>query len=92
MTNDNRCTQEPRLSLLEHTQEQILETLKDLKDLLATSIRTEERLSTASQRVLDLELRLRKAEQRIFSSAWMERIVWAALMAVIPWLIRSGVK
>lgn len=91
-THSSPCTQEPRLVLLENTQEQILETLKTMKDLLASSIRTEERLITASQRVLDLEIRLRKAEQRIFSNAWVERLVFAVLTGAIVWVVKGAMN
>lgn len=91
-TQTPACSQEPRLSILEHTQEQILETLKDLKNLLATTIRTEERLSVASKRQANLEQRMADLEKRVYSGAWVERVLFTAIAAGIGWWIRSGIQ
>lgn len=85
------CSQEPRLSVLERGQEQILETLKDMKELLARSIRTEERITTASKRLANLEQRQADLERRVYSGAWVERVLLAVTAGVLGWAVRKGV-
>lgn len=78
-----RCTQEPRLIHLENALAGISDTLKDVKDLLRSSIQADERIRTLQKEAVDREERLRKLESAVAASRWLERVVWTVVAAGI---------
>lgn len=75
------CSQEPRFAQLETGLEAISETLKDVRDLLKSSIRSEERIADLQGKSGDYEKRLRKLETARASGQWIERLMWVGLTA-----------
>lgn len=94
MSNKNTpvitCAQEPRLLQLEIGVAAIGETLKDVKDLLKSSIQTDERVSTLKQENSDQEKRIRKLEAAVSGGRWLERLAWAVMAAGLSWFFHKG--
>ena len=85
-----QCTQEPRLVHLEAALAGIANALTDVKDLLRTSIQTDERLRSLQNTVNDQEGLLRSMEKRLratelahAASRWAERVVWFIVAAAL---------
>lgn len=76
-----RCSQEPRFTRLETGLEAISETLKDVRDLLESSIRSEERIAELQRKSGEHEKQIRRLEMTQAGGRWIERGVWIGLTA-----------
>ncbi|MDL2272795.1 hypothetical protein LJC23_07190 [Desulfovibrio sp. OttesenSCG-928-I05] len=70
--------------------EAIADTLQDVRDLLKTSIRSEERIASLQQDGRDQEKRLRRLEQTQATNQWLERLTWIGITAIITGIITNS--
>ena len=87
MTQSDHLLQEERLIKLEVGQGAIHKTLSDMKELLSTSIRNEERVRTLQEKNSDQESRLRRLESTLAASKWIERVVWILVTGGVGFLL-----
>lgn len=91
MTHEkNQCLQEPRLVHLEAVLAGIDETLKDVKDLLRSSIQADERIRALQRGVSEQEKRIRSMEVAHASIRWVERVVWVLVAAAVGLYLNKG--
>ena len=88
--NTQACSQEPRLIHLESAVANIGAILSDVRDLLTSSTKAEERIAALKEENRDQEKRLRRMEQTIAASRWLERVVWILMTAGLGWLFHKG--
>ena len=88
--HQNSCIQEARLSKLEASLSSIQESIKDIKDLLQSSIRADERIHALQGDALDQEKRIRKLETAQATSRWIERLVWIVVAAYFGYLFKGA--
>lgn len=86
------CGQEPRLGNLEATQNHILETLDALKDLLATAIRSEERISHLQRDMDLLQERVRNTEKHVYSSGWVQKVLLGLIAVALGMVVRGALQ
>lgn len=84
------CTQEQRLIHLEAALAGISDTLKDVKDLLKSSIKADERIRALQTEFSDQEKRLRNLELSHAAVRWIERVIWAGGAAILGFYINKG--
>ena len=83
------CTQESRLAGLEATLVAISDSLKDVREILRSSIVFDERIAALRRDTEDREMRLRKLEITTASTKWQERVVWAVVAAALALLLKN---
>lgn len=66
------------------------DTLKDVKDLLKSSIQTDERIVVLKKENADQEERLRKLEIAFAGGRWLERVAWLIVTAGLAWLFHTN--
>jgi uncharacterized protein involved in exopolysaccharide biosynthesis len=91
MADNHLCLQEPRLIKLEAAIERLSTILTDIRELLAASVRADERIAALRTESQDREKRLRKLEDAQAGARWLERAAWMLLAAATTFLLTQGV-
>ena len=80
---DHTCNQSTRFDSLEEAIKGIHETLKQLTELLVAKAASDTKLDLVLKSNDDHEDRIRKLESRANAGLWLERLVWAVVVAAV---------
>ncbi len=92
MSETPLCSQESRFAHLEATLDSVSDTLRDVKDLLKSSIQADERIHTLQQEAADMEKRVRVLEMAHAAGRWVERVMWAGATVVVTAVVTRFLK
>lgn len=94
MVPPHPCQHEGDISVLNAALAEIKDTLRDLKDLLASNAALEEQAIITRNSLKEINERLRSVEleQAKSNSKWTDRIIWAITSAALGGAVALAVK